>query len=225
MEAPIISRFTTLVSRLRQKPLGQRGGFTLIELLVVIAIIAILAAILFPVFARARENARRASCMSNMKQLALAFTMYADDNNGWYPPGVMQVNGAWTPWDVFIFPYVKAEGIFRCPSDRAKRQPGQLIRSYALNDQIALRDGWGKSMKQSSIPGASNWVMLTEWHVAGNYLGHGNYQSMMLPPDKEQYYHNNEEGNNFAFFDGHVRYYIYGQLSAADNYTFKDLLP
>ena len=57
-----------------------RAGFTLIELLVVIAIIAILAAILFPVFSRARESGRRASCMSNEKQIGLAFAMYADDN-------------------------------------------------------------------------------------------------------------------------------------------------
>ena len=64
----------------------QRDAFTLVELLVVIAIIAILAAILFPVFARARENARRASCQSNMKQIATAMLMYVNDNKGKLPP-------------------------------------------------------------------------------------------------------------------------------------------
>ena len=63
-----------------------RRGFTLIELLVVIAIIAILAAILFPVFARARENARRSSCLSNMKQIGLGMMQYSQDNDERYPP-------------------------------------------------------------------------------------------------------------------------------------------
>ena len=66
---------------------NQRKGFTLIELLVVIAIIALLAAILFPVFARARENARRASCQNNLKQMALGFAQYTSDYDGGYPWG------------------------------------------------------------------------------------------------------------------------------------------
>ena len=67
---------------------GRPGAFTLIELLVVIAIIAILAAILFPVFARARENARRASCQSNEKNIALGFKQYIQDNGEKYPPKI-----------------------------------------------------------------------------------------------------------------------------------------
>ncbi|MBM3499538.1 MAG: prepilin-type N-terminal cleavage/methylation domain-containing protein [Armatimonadetes bacterium] len=89
-----------------------RRGFTLIELLVVIAIIAILAAILFPVFARAREKARQASCLSNIKQLALAAVMYAqdyDEINGFYD---------WQAVRMFIVtqPYVKNTQLFYCPS-------------------------------------------------------------------------------------------------------------
>ena len=86
-------------------------GFTLIELLVVIAIIAILAAILFPVFARARENARRASCQSNVKQILLGVLQYAQDYDEKYPV-------AHTPsWYLSTQPYLKSTQIFHCPSD------------------------------------------------------------------------------------------------------------
>ena len=101
-----------------------RRGFTLIELLVVIAIIAILAAILFPVFARAREKARQASCESNLKQLGLAALMYAQDYDESVPctwpqcwPAANRQNqpgGAW--WSALIQPYVKNTQMFTCPS-------------------------------------------------------------------------------------------------------------
>lgn len=114
----------------------KKQGFTLIELLVVIAIIAILAAILFPVFARARENARRASCMSNMKQLGLAFMQYTQDYDEQLPTNGAP-SGAIPPysWDVCIAPYsgVKVQSgsspaIFRCPSDTS----ADTKRSYAV---------------------------------------------------------------------------------------------
>jgi prepilin-type N-terminal cleavage/methylation domain-containing protein/prepilin-type processing-associated H-X9-DG protein len=95
-------------------------GFTLIELLVVIAIIAILAAILFPVFAQAREKARQASCVSNEKQLSLAVIQYAQDYDERYPIG-MTSGGDWQPitnyWVGKIQPYVKNYQVFGCPSD------------------------------------------------------------------------------------------------------------
>ena len=86
-------------------------GFTLIELLVVIAIIAILAAILFPVFASAREKARQASCASNMKQLSLAFLQYAQDNDEYQMP----MGGANLRYMVSIYPYVKSLAVYYCP--------------------------------------------------------------------------------------------------------------
>ena len=87
-----------------------RNGFTLIELLVVIAIIALLAAILFPVFARARENSRRASCQSNLKQVALGWAQYTQDYDERFPP---------IDWSPVVQPYLKSTQIYRCHSDVA----------------------------------------------------------------------------------------------------------
>ena len=108
----------------------QRPAFTLVELLVVIAIIAILAAILFPVFARARENGRRASCQSNLKQIGLGLLQYSQDYDeilvaDWYSDNTTDGPGATYPpgaaktsykWADAAFPYIKSEQVFTCPS-------------------------------------------------------------------------------------------------------------
>jgi len=114
----------------------RRGGFTLIELLVVIAIIAILAAILFPVFARAREKARMISCLSNMKQVGIALTMYTQDYDETLPdngknskvPGSQggccvpnyadpaQIKDGNIAWIIRVAPYIKNTRVFQCPS-------------------------------------------------------------------------------------------------------------
>ncbi len=107
----------------------KSGGFTLIELLVVIAIIAILAAILFPVFAQAREAARKTSCLSNTKQMGVGIMMYTQDYDETYSPGYyygdptqtsnLDASGIYQ-WSGLIQPYVKNEQIFVCPSDKVK---------------------------------------------------------------------------------------------------------
>jgi prepilin-type N-terminal cleavage/methylation domain-containing protein/prepilin-type processing-associated H-X9-DG protein len=107
----------------------RRKAFTLIELLVVIAIIAILAAILFPVFAKAREKARQASCMSNEKQIGLALQQYAQDYDETYC-------GAWKPgaygsrvgFAELVYPYVKSAQVFICPS--SGHDQSQMVRWY-----------------------------------------------------------------------------------------------
>jgi len=105
------------------KSVRNKNAFTLIELLVTIAIIAILAAILFPVFARARENARRSSCMSNLKQMGLAFMMYAQDYDETFPINKANdtVLHGFTDtcfWVVRVYPYTKNSQIFVCPSSK-----------------------------------------------------------------------------------------------------------
>ncbi len=95
----------------------KRRAFTLIELLVVIAIIAILAAILFPVFAQAREKARQASCLSNLKQIGIALTMYQSDYDSMYPPSQLPPSGAnIVSWPTMVQPYIKNDKVFICPS-------------------------------------------------------------------------------------------------------------
>jgi prepilin-type N-terminal cleavage/methylation domain-containing protein/prepilin-type processing-associated H-X9-DG protein len=104
--------------------LSQRRGFTLIELLVVIAIIAILAAILFPVFARARENARKSTCQSNLKQIGTANSMYLQDYDQVMPRWILaspaktgRIYTDYFYWYELLVPYMKNDAVWRCPSD------------------------------------------------------------------------------------------------------------
>jgi prepilin-type N-terminal cleavage/methylation domain-containing protein/prepilin-type processing-associated H-X9-DG protein len=105
----------------------SQAGFTLIELLVVIAIIAILAAILFPVFARAREKARQTSCMSNLKQLGLAVIMYTQDYDETYSMSIyLAGTQAYSMYHVHM-PYMKNTQIFQCPSEQNAITAAQII--------------------------------------------------------------------------------------------------
>jgi prepilin-type N-terminal cleavage/methylation domain-containing protein len=163
----------------------MKKAFTLIELLVVIAIIAILAAILFPVFAQAKEAAKKTACISNLKQLGTAFTLYATDSDDIFPnarfsPFGADREGGWMFYKTFpadratskvdafdprrgtLFPYVKSVDVYVCPSDAKGQFSGN---SYGINACVvppkALDgDGFGRSTTWFESP--SNTVLLSE---------------------------------------------------------------
>ncbi len=167
----------------------KKSAFTLIELLVVIAIIAILAAILFPVFAQARAAAKGAVAISNAKQINLAFQMYAGGSDDMLPfKGTMNGNGAsWNTgactdgtfgcytWDKMIYRYIKSYEIFSSPIDRTPTLPsnfGSVRRSYRVANNVVRGVGgiptWGgaeypvKPISLSSVGAPSNTILLTE---------------------------------------------------------------
>ncbi len=145
----------------------EKTGFTLIELLVVIAIIAILAAILFPVFAAAREKARQTSCLSNMKELGLGCAMYTTDYDGHYPSANGTCYGGYagcgqgtpTPtsqWQWTIYPYVKNWGVYECPSDP---RTTNIPVSYLYNN-------WGLNFWSTNVGGLNEAVTTSPATIA-----------------------------------------------------------
>lgn len=148
----------------------MRRAFTLIELLVVIAIIAILAAILFPVFTSAKAAAKKTTCMSNLKQIGLAQMMYTGDSDGRFPcwvPIISPINGGNTsyfPPDLQLMPYVKNETIWLCPSDSIPRVAANsviwwdgkyrqkaLLRSYVFIGNIVTIQGGAGADRNTSV--------------------------------------------------------------------------
>lgn len=214
---------------------NQKKAFTLIELLVVVAIISILAAILFPVFARARENARRASCMSNMEQVGLGFMQYVQDYDEKYPFYSDNSDGTSVVYDLkiaanssppqftplaMIYPYTKSWQILNCPSaspDPSAPPVGNGSTNYLLNGVI-FRKSTGLSMAAVSQP--SERVMLQEYSMLVSYsavrpfeLSAGTYIYWLALP---QYSNNHMGGSNMLFADGHVKWRKQSSLCASD---------
>jgi prepilin-type N-terminal cleavage/methylation domain-containing protein/prepilin-type processing-associated H-X9-DG protein len=203
----------------------MRKGFTLIELLVVIAIIAILAAILFPVFARAREKARQASCQSNLKQAALASRMYGSDwDECLTPSAIADYTGAYYLFTNLLQPYCKNTQIFKCPSKSAFWdggttpgtyacvQPGRTVMSnYTVNYCVSL--GYG-AVKEGTLTHPAETI---------EYLD-GVCPMAQPQPNPATCYgvdpNRHNEGANCSFYDGHVKWYNAQNLLPGDSKWF-----
>jgi len=163
----------------------RRRGFTLIELLVVIAIIAILAAILFPVFAQAREKARQTSCLSNMKQIGLAAMMYVQDYDETFSPIRVTDDAAQADaivvWKNVIQPYIKNTDVFSCPSNPNGRPSGPGTAGTGWDDLTTFNgEGWQFQPNQRMPISYAFSSCASTWEPANDALAWGDTGSQKL---------------------------------------------
>lgn len=210
----------------RHTAVRRYRAFTLIELLVVIAIIAILAAILFPVFARARENARRASCQSNLKQIGLGVAQYVQDYDERYPGWARSLNNPagdssdiW--WMAQIDPYTKSTQLFKCPSNSTQtvaNNKNGFPNYYAANyygpaaNYGAVRgtengdgvfcDTGAPGIHASTIDSAATTISVSELRTGDTFLPPSGYDNNATA---FRLFSGHLATGNYLFADGHVK--------------------
>ncbi len=217
-------------------------GFTLIELLVVIAIIALLAAILFPVFARARENARKTSCQNSLKQIGLGFAQYVQDYDetwvtpdkptGTVTPGVVcrDGNSPEDGWEAWIMPYVKSWQLFVCPSNANKTYDGRINggrcrTSYAINLNYwnnTRKNAWGAPVAESDWVKPAETVTVVDMTAADSWVGGwnmnppANWDDPVSSPASTFTNRINQlhlDGSNYLYKDGHVKWNLTSRVT------------
>lgn len=220
----------------------QRKGFTLIELLVVIAIIAILAAILFPVFAKAREKARQTSCSSNLKQIGLAIQSYSQDYDEVILPALQQaattdpagtfvIDKCGSPkrfWTHMLEPYIKSEQIFVCPSGKIEvgspdaPTGGCTIfvpRSYNLNASLTGCCGLAGVVKMAAVTKPAETFIMAD---SGVHRVFGPGYGPLNDTDQPGFpwvKNRHSDGANVLWVDGHVKWVKRYALAAANAYA------
>jgi prepilin-type N-terminal cleavage/methylation domain-containing protein/prepilin-type processing-associated H-X9-DG protein len=204
----------------------KKTGFTLIELLVVIAIIALLAAILFPVFARARENARRSSCQNNLKQIGVAVAAYSQDYDEMLPitawnggaTGIQENSGGSggsignSGWWQFMQPYIKSTQTFACPSNPSAKHSNKAATAVAgvwpeIPISYAFNKNYIMAQSLSNVAKPAGKVMVVE---SG---GSSNFQGTYIPTSqdtwttifKDRVWAGHLGTANYLFGDGHVK--------------------
>ncbi|RYX86740.1 DUF1559 domain-containing protein [bacterium] len=180
----------------------SRSAFTLIELLVVIAIIAILAAILFPVFARARENARKTSCLSNEKQIGLAMLQYIQDYDERYP---VQDEHTTPPymWYKPVQPYVKSAQVFRCPSATDAAHNDTSVNAPTPSDYVA-NGFFVHGDSQAQFQNIAEQIMVVERADNMSDIDYHPWESAEFESHIATKRH--LEGANYLFADGHAKW-------------------
>lgn len=210
----------------------ERRAFTLIELLVVIAIISILAAILFPVFAQAREKARQISCASNQRQLGTAILMYAQDYEERLPLAAYPVGVSFVTWHDLLDPYTRNRQIWLCPSSALNKTDasGKETTHYGYNVRylttIAMDFGnvyTHNAVSLGAVNQPSETVAMSDAKasVLGSWCGDDG--KFMLPPSgpdadcwgRPNFLHN--EGANVQWLDGHVKFHKPGHFYEGQN--------
>jgi prepilin-type processing-associated H-X9-DG protein len=182
----------------------MRRAFTLVEFLIIVGVLLVIAAILFPIFARARRTDRKSSCSSNLKQISLGFRQYTQDYDENYPPVVASAQSGYFGWADLLQPYLKSTMIYQCPSEendvKGSNPRASGYTDYWMNARVAGR-------KLEELTHIDKTLICGDGNAGADptdarYALHTFPQEWLAPS-----YNRHLEGLNYAFVDGQVKWY------------------